>query len=199
MANQIIQKRHNAYKRLDGVIASWSMGDDVQRVTLVDEDRELHEVNWRAPEDPTAGDQVSLIMVHDGVSAKRDRPLLILNQTTGHAHREQNAPEPRGTASIIFSLIGWIAIAMIVSGAIIANTTGLTMLIFLLVAAAIIVWRLAIATSEVRYNEKASQRKLDEEALCSDIISNEWRSNTASRKPRIELPELPELPQTLKA
>lgn len=190
MENPIIRKRHNSYKRIDGIIAGWSRGEDVQHVTLVDNQRDLHEVNWRAPEDPTAGDQVSLIMIDEGVSAKRDRPLLILNQTTGHAHREQNAPEPRETASIMLSLIAWVAVAMIITGAILANTTGITMITCLLAAAAIIVWRLAIATSEVRYNEKASQRKVDEEELCSEIISQEWKSNTASRKPRLEVPEI---------
>ena len=190
MEKQIIRKRHNTYRRIDGIIAGWSRGEGSQHVTLMDHSREIHEVNWRAPEDPSAGDQVSLIMVDEGVSAKRDRPLLILNQTTGHAHREQNAPEPRETISIMFSLIGWVTIAMVIAGAIIVNTTGITMIACLLVAAAIIVWRLAIATSEIRYNEKASQRKTDEEALCSEIISQEWRSHTESRKPRLEVPEV---------
>ena len=185
-------KRHNSYRRIDGVITAWQRQRDgiAHDIAIIDKLLEMHYVQWRTAEDPTVGDQVSVIINDEGVSAKPTRPLLILNHTTGHAHREQNAPEPYNTKKIMLWLLVWIATAMIVSSVIILNTNGVTMLILQLLAAAFIVWRLAIATSDIRLNERSSQRKNDEEMLCSEIISAEWRGATESRKPRVTMADM---------
>lgn len=192
----IIQTRHNSYERKDGFVVSWERGFSGEGHTVVMTDLEdnLTSFNWRAPQDPTAGDQITVIMPATGTSAKQNRPLMVMNQTTGDYFRQQNAPNPVGTRAIMTSLISWIVVAMIISGAIIMNTEGITMLVLQLVAAAIIVWRLAIATSELRADERANQRKADEEATCMGVLAGEWQRSPQARKPRIDVSHL--LPDT---
>jgi hypothetical protein len=188
----IIETRHNSYERRDGCVVSWErgFGGEGHNVTMTDLEDNLTQFNWRAPNDPIAGDQITVIMPATGVSAKQNRPLMIMNQTTGEYFRQQNAPDPAGTRKIMSKLILWTLIALVISGAIIANTTGMTMLILQLAAAAIIVWRLAIATSDLRADERINQRKEDEEKTCMGVLAGEWQRSPQARKPRIDVSHL---------
>ena len=188
----IINTRHNSYERKDGYIVSWQRGhpSEGHDVVMMDPENNLTSFNWRAPENPVIGEQVTIIMNATGISAKQNQPLMIMNQTSGAYFRQQNAPNPAGTKAIMSRLITWVLIALIISVCVIANATGITMLVFQLVAAAIIVWRLAIATAELRADEKINQRKSDEESTCMAILAGEWQKSPQSRKPRIDVSHL---------
>lgn len=184
--SQEIKKRHSSYTRHDGFISGWERRSDGKGHVAVIEDKEGDSTTfrWRDAEEPKAGATISVIMPRTGVTVKHERPLLILGHDSGTVFREQNAPDPRGTKDIMFWLITWILGAMFVSGIIIYNSEGLTMQVLLLLAAAFIVWRLAIATSELRMDERAQQRLRDEETLCLEIVTSEWRLANMERLER---------------
>jgi hypothetical protein len=176
--NDIIRKTWNTYDRHDGYIMAWERSEEPgvgHSVNMLDQDKNLITFQWRAPSEPKAGQRVSVIMVKDGVSIRPDRPVLVLAHDTGDVIREQNAPPPRGTRPIMIALSIWVLSALAVSCLIIANTEGLTMMVLSLLAAAFVVWRLAIATSELKYDERAQKRIQDEEKLCLEIMTGAWR------------------------
>lgn len=186
--SQVIAKRHNAYRRIDGVVLGWERGKvgEGHQVQVIEPDNSITKFRWRAPKDPIAGDQVIVVLPEAGVTAKPDRAIIILNQTTGEAHREVNAHDPKGSRTIMANMIIWLTVAAIIAAVLVnlaispeyAKTV-------ILIAAALMVWRIAIATSKLRQDEKAAQRKNDEEAVCSDILMGAWESNIESRKPRL--------------
>lgn len=188
-----IQKRYNSYKRIDGVILGWERGKvgEGHQASIIDKGGFITGFNWRSPKDPTAGDQVTIVLPEEGVTAKPDRPILMLNHTTGDRHAETNAHDPVGWRAIMTSLCAWILIALAVTAAICFFATIFEAKIIVLLAASLVVWRLAIATRDLRLDERAARRKLDEEALRSEIVMAEWVSNTESRRPRVDL-ELPD-------
>ena len=176
--NEIIRKTWNTYKRHDGYVMGWERSEEPgvgHHVSMLDQDKQTIEFQWRSARDPEAGQRISAVMVETGVSIRRDRPILVLNHDTGEVIREQNAPPPRGTRPIMLALTIWTLAALAVSCLIIANTEGLTMMVLTLAATAMLVWRLAIATSELRHDERAQKRIQDEEKLCLEIMTGAWR------------------------
>lgn len=184
-----IQKRYNSYQRIDGVILGWERGriGEGHQTSVIEEGGHITNFNWRSPKDPTAGDQVTIVLPEEGVTAKPDRPILMLNHTTGDRHVETNAHDPIGGRAIMTNLGAWVLIALVVTTGICFFATIFEAKIIVLVATALIVWRLAIATRELKLDERAARRKLDEEALRSEIVLAEWVSNTESRRPRVDL------------
>lgn len=175
---QIIKKTWNTYKRHDGYIMGWERSEEPgvgHKVSILDELNHPIDFQWRSNIEPEAGQRVSIVMVDEGVSTRKDRPILVMNHDTGEVLREQNAPPTKGTRSIMISLWIWVLSAMAISSLIIANTTGVMMMSLTLLATALIVWRLAIATSELRYEERAQKRIQDEEKLCLEIMTSAWR------------------------
>ncbi len=187
--NQKISKRHNSYRRIDGVVVGWERGHvgEGQKVHIVEADGKITTFNWRSPKDPTAGDQVTVVLPEEGVSAKQDRAIMILNQTTGETHREINAHDPRSARNIMARLIIWEAIALCIVSTLVILAAPEMRIIFMLAAGAILTWRLAIATSDLRQAERAAQRKIDEEAVCTDIAMSAWEGNIESRLPRMDV------------
>ena len=186
----IIKKRHNSYRLIDGVVLGWHRGKvgEGHEVQIIDATSAVTTFRWRAPKDPIAGDQVRVVLPEEGVSAKKDRPVMILNQTTGETHREINAHDPRGSRIIMANMIIWLAIAAIIATLLINYAQMETQArLIILVASALMVWRIAIATHKLRLDERAAQRKLDEEAVCSDVVRAAWEENTESRKPRLSI------------
>lgn len=183
---QIIGRTYNSYRLIDGVILSWDRGTPGagHSTVIIEKNHQQESFTWRAPHDPNVGDQVSIIMPYEGLTTKKDRPLIILNHTTGEYFREQNAPDPIGFKRIMSRLIIWVAIAMIISAAIILNAEPPLMQLFLLISAAMIVWRIAIATSDLRYDDRATRRKHDEDALCLEMLTRQWEQH-GPRLPRI--------------
>lgn len=176
--NDIIRKTWNTYARHDGYVMGWerSEQDGVgHNVSMMDQDKNPITFQWRAPSEPKAGQRVSVVMVKDGVSIRPDRPVMVLNHDTGEVIREQNAPPPRGTRPIMIALSIWVLSALAVSCLILANTEGLTTVVLTLLATALLVWRLAIATSELRHDERAQKRIQDEEKLCLEMMTGAWR------------------------
>ena len=184
----VIKKRHNSYKLINGVVLGWSRGQIGQghQVQLIEPDNTITTFSWRSPKDPTAGDQVTVVLPEKGVTAKPDRAVMILNQTTGETHREVNAHDPRGARMIMANMVIWLVIAAIIA-AILINFAIIPIQaqVIILLAAALMVWRIAIATYKLRQDERAAQRKLDEESVCSDVVMHAWESNTESRRPRM--------------
>jgi len=187
--SQLIAKRHNTYRRHDGAVLGWERGTVGQghSVQVIEDDGAITPFNWRSPKDPTAGDQVTIVLPAEGVSAKQDRPIIILNHTTGDTHREVNAHDPKGTRRIMIALFVWVLTAAVITAGILFYATLAQAKIILLLATALIVWRIAIATSHLRMAERAAQRKIDEESLCTEIVIGAWEDNTESRKPRLEI------------
>lgn len=176
--NDIIRKTWNTYKRHDGYVMGWERSEEAgvgHTVSMLDQDKNTITFQWRAASEPAAGQRMSVIMVEEGVSIRPDRPIMVLNHDTGEVIREQNAPPPRGTRPIMISLSIWMLVALAVSCLIIANTEGITMMACTLLATAFLVWRLAIATSELRYDERSQKRIQDEEKLCLEIMTGAWR------------------------
>jgi len=173
----IITKTWNSYDRHDGYVMGWERDDssDGHHVTLMNSDGEPIGFRWRSAEEPVAGGALSVVMVKDGLTLRADRPVLVLEHDTGKVMREQNAPPPRGTRPIMLALSIWMMAALGIGLIIIAHTTGLTFAVCTLLTAALLVWRLAIATSEVRLDERAWTRIREEEKLCLDIMTSEWR------------------------
>jgi hypothetical protein len=178
---ELIRKTWNTYKRHDGYIMGWERSEELgtgHSVRMLDQEKNTITFQWRSSSEPVAGQRMSVVMVEDGVSVRPDRPVMILNHDTGEVIREQNAPPPRGTRPIMMALSVWVLIATSVACLLIAYTEGRTMVIYTLMATAFIVWRLAIATSELRYDEKAQKRIQDEEKLCLEIMTGAWRLAT---------------------
>lgn len=176
--NELIRKTHNSYRRHDGYIMGCERAEEpggVDQVSIMDQERNLISVPWRAGHEPKPGQRVSVIMVEKGVSIRPERPILVLNHETGDIIREQNAPPPRGMRPIMISLSIWVLLALAVACIIIAQTEGLTQLVLILAATAMVVWRLAIATSELRHDERAQKRIQDEEKLCLEIMTSAWK------------------------
>jgi hypothetical protein len=187
--SKIITKRHNSYRLIKGVVLGWQRGKigEGHQVQVIEADNSITGFRWKSPKDPVAGDQVTVILPEKGVSAKPDRALMILNETTGDTHREINAHDPRGARTIMANMIIWLTIAAIIAVVLINYAIPEQAKIIILAAAALMVWRIAIATYKLREDERAAQRKLDEEAVCSEIVMNAWESNTESRKPRLDI------------
>lgn len=176
--NATISKTWNSYRRHDGYVMGWERSEEPgtgHKVTLMDQDGSPVTFRWRAPDEPVAGTKMSVVLVENGVSTRPDRPVLVLNHENGTVIREQNAPPPMGTRPIMIGLSIWVLIALAVSCLIIANTVGITMWALTFLATAFIVWRLAIATVDLRYDEKAQKRIQDEEKLCMEIMTGAWR------------------------
>lgn len=176
----IIKKTWNSYSQHEGYIMGFERSEQPgvgHRVSVMDQEQNPITFQWRGAVDPAAGQRVTVIMVKDGVSIRRDRPVLVLNHETGDVIREQNAPPPKGSRPIMLSLWAWILIALSVACLLVANTEGLTRMVTILVAAAMLVWRLAIATSELRADDRAQKRIQDEEKLCLEIMTSEWRAS----------------------
>lgn len=185
----IINKRHNSYRLINGVVLGWQRGKvgEGHQVQLIDESNEITGFRWRSPKDPIAGDQVTVVLPEKGVSAKPDRAIMILNHTTGEKHREVNAHDPRGARMIMAHMVIWLTIAAIIAAVLINYAIPQQAQIIVLAAAALMVWRIAIATHKLRQDERAAQRKLDEESVCSDVAMMAWEENTESRKPRLAI------------
>ena len=185
----LITKRHNSYRAIEGAVLGWERGKigEGHKVQVIEPDNTITSFKWRAPKDPVAGDQVTVVLPEAGVSAKPDRAIMILNQTTGETHREVNAHDPNGARSIMVNLVVWLTIAAIIASVLINLATPAQAKIIILAAAALMVWRIAIATFKLREDEKALQRKLAEESVCTDITMSAWESNTESRKPRMAI------------
>lgn len=176
--NDIIRTTWNTYKRHDGYIMGWERSEEQgvgHNVSMLDQDKNTITFQWRGGDEPAAGQRVSVVMVEEGVSIRPDRPIMILNHDNGSVIREQNAPPPRGTRPIMIALWIWILSALSISCILVANTEGVTMIAIALVSAALVVWRLAITTSELRYDERAQKRIQDEEKMCLDIMTGAWR------------------------
>lgn len=200
----VIPKRHNSYRAIDGAVLGWERGKvgEGHKVQVIEPDNTITSFKWRSPKDPIAGDQVTVVLPESGVSAKPDRAVMILNHTTGETHREVNAHNPYGARSIMVQLVIWLTVAAIVASVLFNLASGLQAQIIILVATALMVWRIAIATYKLRQDEKALQRKLDEEAVCTDVTMTAWEKNTESRKPRMAIdfdgegnPVMPGIPQ----
>jgi len=200
----VITKRHNSYRAIDGAILGWERGQvgEGHKVQVMEPDNTITGFKWRAPKDPVAGDQITVVLPDKGVSAKPDRAIMILNHTTGETHREVNAHDPYGSRSIMVRLVIWLTIAAIIASVLINLAVPIQAKIITLAAAALMVWRIAIATSQLRENERALQRRLDEEAVCTDITMTAWEGNVESRKPRMAIdydsegnPVMPGLPE----
>lgn len=176
--NMQISKTWNSYVRHDGYVMGWERSEEAgvgHKVTMLNQDGDPITFQWRASQEPVAGTRVSVVLVNQGVSIRPDRPILVLNHETGEVIREQNAPPPRGTRPIMIALWTWILAALAVSCLIIANTEGITTVILGLITAALVVWRMAIATSELKYDERSQKRIQDEEKLCLEIMTGAWR------------------------
>lgn len=176
--NDIIRKTWNTYKRHDGYVMGWERSEESgvgHNVSMLDQDKNTIHFQWRAASEPVAGQRMSVVMVEEGVSIRPDRPILVMNHDTGEVIREQNAPPPRGTRPIMIGLSIWVLAALALSCLIIANTEGITQIALALVAAAFVMWRLAIASSELRYDERSQKRIQDEEKLCLEIMTGAWR------------------------
>jgi len=185
----IIQKRHNSYNVINGVVLGWQRGNvgEGHQVQIIEESNEITGFRWKSPKDPIAGDQITVVLPDKGVTAKPDRALIILNETTGETHREVNSHDPRGSRMIMANMIIWLTVAAIVGVILLNFASPVQSQIIILSAAALMVWRIAIATYNLREDERASQRKHDEEAVCSEVVMNAWESNTESRKPRLAI------------
>lgn len=173
-----ISKTWNTYTRHDGYLMEWEKGEaaDGHRARMMDSDGQTVTFSWRGELDPLAGSKTSVVMVKSGVTTRPDRPVLVLDHDRGFAYRELNAPPPRGTRPIMFSLTVWMLFALGISIVLDAHApTPLYFAVFTLVAAALMVWRLAIATSELRMDERARDRIRDEEKLCLEVMTSEWR------------------------
>lgn len=183
------KKEYNNYDRINGAIVGWTRGETGMghNVQIISHNNHITHINWRAPRNPNIGDQVTIVMHKEGVSALKDRPLMILNQTTGDMHKENNTIIIKNSKIIMYKLMAWIAIAAIISFTILMYADTFESQIVILISAALIVWRLAIATSDINLNDRAIKRKNDEEALCTQIAMEEWQSNTESRKPRLKM------------
>ena len=105
----LITKRHNSYRAIEGAVLGWERGKigEGHKVQVIEPDNTITSFKWRAPKDPVAGDQVTVVLPETGVSAKPDRAIMILNQTTGETHREVNAHDPNGARSIMVNLVIW--------------------------------------------------------------------------------------------
>lgn len=175
-----ISKTWNTYERHDGYLMEWEKGEasEGHRATMMDSEGETVTFRWRGELDPQAGSKTSVVMVKSGVTTRADRPVLVLDHDRGFAYRELNAPPPRGTRPIMLSLTIWMLFALGISIVLDANApTGFYFTVFTLVAAALMIWRLAIATSELRIDERARDRIRDEEKLCLEVMTSEWRLN----------------------
>lgn len=187
--SKIITKRHNSYQAIDGAVLGWERGKigEGHKVQLIEPDNTITTFQWRAPKDPIAGDQVTVVLPNEGVTAKPDRALMILNHTTGETHREVNAHDPRGARRIMVQMVIWLTIAAIIASVLINLAIPSQAQVIILLAAALMVWRIAIATFKLREDEKALQRKIDEEAVCGELVMNAWEGNVESRKPRMSI------------
>lgn len=179
--NEIIRKTWNTYKRHDAYIMGWERSDEDgvgHHVSVLDQEKKTIDFQWRAASEPKAGQRVSVVMVEEGVSIRRDRPILVLNHDTGEVIREQNAPPPRGTRPIMIALTTWILSILAVFCIIAAYTEGVVQMSMGLLGTAFVVLRLAKATSELRYDERAQKRIQDEEKLCLEIMTGAWRMSS---------------------
>lgn len=168
----------NTYVRHDGYIMNWVRSTELgqgHQVTMMDDFRNSIDFKWRSASEPVAGQRVSVLMVKDGVSVHPDHPVMILNHDTGETIREQNAPSPRGTRPIMLSLSFWVLIILSLSSFAIAHTTGVEQMALVLLGTAVVVWRLAYATSELRYDERSQKRIQEEDKVCMETIAQAWQ------------------------
>lgn len=184
-----IKRSQNTYERIYGTVLGWQRGHvgEGHQVQIISKPNNIDTINWRSPKDPTAGDQVIVVMHKEGVSAKKDRPLMILNHTTGDMHREVNAHDPKGSRRIMTKLVIWVLIAAIIAAILISYSSIEQARIIILASSALMVWRIAIATDDLKMDERASKRKIEEEAMCTEIAMEAWQDNKESRKPRLEI------------
>lgn len=176
--NDIIRKTWNTYKRHDGYIMGWERSEEQgvgHSVSVLDQEKKTITFQWRSSTEPKAGQRVSVIMVEDGVTIRPDRPVMVMNHDTGEAIREQNAPAPLGTRPVMIRLWIWLLAAFAVACLLTAYSEGVTRMAIILMSGAFVVWRMAITTSELRYEEKTQKRIQDEEKLCLEVMTGAWR------------------------
>ncbi|MBS7671547.1 hypothetical protein [Croceicoccus gelatinilyticus] len=184
-----ISKKYNTYRRFDGHVLGWERGQvgEGHQATLIEADGTITSFRWRSPKDPIAGDDVTIVLPEKGVSAKPDRPIILLNHTTGDTHVEVNAHTAKSTRRVMLEVGLWAVIAS-ASGALLMHYgTDIQAQIILLVTAALIIFRLAIATRQLNDFERAARRRADEEEVRSETVLSAWKSNAESRRPRIKI------------
>lgn len=175
---RLINKTYNTYKMVNGYISGWERSPTLvngHTVTMLDEDEQIFTFPWRMPSEPKAGQKISLIMVEEGASLRPDHPVMILNHDTGEVFREPNAPQPMGSKRIMIALSFWMGFAILISAALLTVATGLMFNVITLTAAAFLVWRLAIATSDLNADERAMKRLKEEEELLLEVMTSAWR------------------------
>ena len=187
--NRTIKKRHDTYHRIDGYLLGWERGEigKGHKATIIDSNGSITTFTWKSPKEPIAGDQVTIVMPEKGDKARFNRPILILNHTTGDRHAEINGDEPKSTRNIMLWLGLWVVIAMGIATAICYFATIFQAKVVILLAAALCNWRLAIATRDIKNAERTAQRNLDEESVRSQVALEVWQENPSSRLPRIDL------------
>jgi len=187
--SRTISKQLNNYLRLDGYLLGWERGRIGQghQASLIDQDGLITAFNWRSPKEPIAGDQLTVVLPEKGEAGKTARPILILNHTSGDRHEEVNDAKLPSTRDIMLWLAVWVLIAFAVTAAICFYATTFEMKVIVLIAAALVNWRMAIATRDIKKSEKSSLRKLEEEAVRAEIALSIWEENPRSRLPRIDI------------
>lgn len=187
--SEIVKMNHRTYKVTSGVILGWQRGNtgEGHKVSLIDRANSVTNFKWRSPKDPIAGDQVKIVTVIEGYNAKPDQPVMILNETSGETHREVSTIRPLNLRRVMIILSAWLGISAVIAYALIRNVGTLEAQVIILITAALMVWRIAIATYQINKSEKLSSMKVEEERACAEIAMKAWQSNTESRKPRIEI------------
>lgn len=188
MSNTIIKQLDN-YLRLDGYLLGWERGQIGQghQASLIDQNGVITAFNWRSPKEPIAGDQITVVIPEKGGAGRSARPILILNHTSGDRHEEVNDAKPASTRDIMLWLAVWVLVAFAVTAAICFYATTFETKVIVLIAAALVNWRMAIATREIKRSEKSSLRKLEEESVRAEIALSIWEKNPRSRLPRIDV------------
>ncbi len=187
--SNIISKQLDDYRRLDGHLLGWERGlvGQGHQATLIDHEGAITTFNWRSPKEPIAGDQITVVLPSKGDGARAGRPILILNHTTGDRHEEVSKAKPASTRDIMLWLAVWVIVAFAVTAAICFYANTFEIKVIVLVAAALVNWRLAIATRDIKTSEKTSLRRLEEEAVRAEVALSIWEENPRSRLPRIDI------------
>lgn len=198
MEKHAIQRKLSSYALISSTVATadvmpidqatmlpvWEPGGDVIERTWVQlEGRNAPGFAKRFPVEFSPGDIVHVVQMLDGVTAKPNRPALVINQTKGKEHVERLSPPATGPLTIVLGPVGAWFLGLLLA-CLVATKAGAfgagsgAVAILTTVAAAIgLYWGYRCVT-EIAYMTR-SRTRVDEEASAIEearrIVAGEQR------------------------
>lgn len=155
--------------------------DAIERTWVQLEGRDAPAFAKRFPVDFSPGDVVHVVQMVDGVTAKPNRPALVMNATKGKEHVERLSPPTAGPFGIVFGPVGAWLVVLVLACLIAAKAgdhglgaIGVTALVVL--AAAIGVYWGYRCVTEIAYVSRSRARAAEEASAIAEarrIIAGE--------------------------